>query len=217
MQGKAPTKKFKRRFKTMTKKILLPVLFVAFALTSAVRAAAQGLNGTDPRPFYVIAHNPNTLSDAEAGLQCTNPGDPCANALEPDVIVLPSDPPPVSLTPFGAPDPHGLVVYHDYVSLTSRVPLTLVEYLQGVHNLAIKYPRLALIMLDVKPSAATVNYGMEILDDVRTYLNTDGVNLNVIINVGSRDDEKLFTNILNLLGEREGVQVDGDDRADLVV
>lgn len=100
---------------------------------------------------------------------------------------------------------------------TTRVALTLEEYLKGVHDLAIKYPSLAMIMLDVKPTAATPDYGSEILHDVRTYLNTDGVNLNVIISVGSRDDEAVFSNILGILGEREGVQVDQDDRVDLVV
>jgi hypothetical protein len=199
----------------MSKKIFVPLLSVAFALTFGLRASAQGLNGTDARPVYVIAHNPNTVTDALFALQCVKPGDPCANALEPDLIVLPNFPPPVDL--LGHPDPAGIVVYHDYVSLTSRVPQTLIEYLQGIHTLALQYPRLAMIQLDVKSSAATPEYGSEILSDVRTYLNTGGVNLNVIINVGFREDEKVFNNILGILGEREGVQVDGDDRADLIV
>lgn len=67
---------------------VLAAQLAAFVLVSPVRAGT-GLNGTNPRPFYVIGHNPNTLSDAEAALQCAKPGDPCANALEPDVMVLP--------------------------------------------------------------------------------------------------------------------------------
>ena len=55
-------------------------------------------------------------------------------------------------------------------------------------------------------------------DAINTYLNYDDVNLNVIINVGNRvPDAELFTNIYSQLGERVGVQVDGEDDPSLVV
>ena len=73
-------------------------------------------------------------------------------------------------------------------------------------------------MLDVKPQAAKKENGQKILDAIHQYLNYDDVMLNVIINVGSRvPDAELFTDIYSQLGEREGVQVDGEDNPALVV
>lgn len=192
------------------------VLATASAISLAVIAASSlhvsaqtGPNGTDPRPFYVIAHNPNTLEMAELALISG------ANALEPDVIVLPQD--SVGL-PFFLSNPSGMVMYHDYTALTARVPLTLEEYLAGVHFLAKQHKQLAMIMLDVKPEAAKRENGPKILDAIHQYLNYDDVNLNVIINVGNRTpDADLFTDIYSELGEREGVQVDGEDDPTLVV
>jgi hypothetical protein len=68
----------------MIKKVLLLAVALALAVAGAARLSAQtGPNGTDPRPFYVIGHNPNTLEMAELALFSG------ANALEPDLIVLP--------------------------------------------------------------------------------------------------------------------------------
>lgn len=196
----------------MMKKLPLFAIALLLAVAGAARLSAEtGPNGTNPRPFYVIGHNPNTLEMAELALLSG------ANALEPDVIVLPDNSyagfPPVLL-----PDPPGMVMYHDYSALTARVPLTLQEYLAGVHALAKQYPQLALLMLDVKPQAAKKENGQKILDAIHQYLNYDDVMLNVIINVGSRvPDAELFTDIYSQLGEREGVQVDGEDNPALVV
>jgi hypothetical protein len=111
-----------------------------------------------------------------------------------------------------------MVIYHDSTALTARVPLTLEEYLAGVHLLAELYPQLALLELDVKPDAAKRENGQKILDAIHTYLNYGDVNLNVIISVGSRSpDADLFTDIYSQLGEREGVQVDGEDDPSAVV
>ena len=114
----------------MMKKLPLFAIALLLAVAGAARLSAEtGPNGTNPRPFYVIGHNPNTLEMAELALLSG------ANALEPDVIVLPDNSyagfPPVLL-----PDPPGMVMYHDYSALTARVPLTLQEYLAGVHALA---------------------------------------------------------------------------------
>jgi hypothetical protein len=183
---------------------------VTVVAAAGVRAsAAGGPNGTDPRPFYVIAHNPNTLEMAELALISG------ANALEPDVIVLPDN---SHGLPAFLSDPPGMVIYHDWSALTARVPLTLEEYLAGVHLLAQQYPQLALIMLDVKPEAASRANGQKILDAIDNYLNYDDVKLNVIINVGSRTpDSDLFLDIYSKLGDRVGVQVDGEDNPVLVV
>jgi hypothetical protein len=45
----------------------------------AASTSATFLNGADPRPFYIFAHNPNTPHDVEVSLQAG------ANALEPDI------------------------------------------------------------------------------------------------------------------------------------
>lgn len=204
----------------MIKKLLLFAVAMVPAVAGAVRLSAQtGLNGTNARPFYVVAHNPNTLEDAKTAVKHG------ANALEPDLMVL--SPGAVAGIPcFPSticffPDPDGIVMYHDDVLVTTRVPETLEVYLDGLHQLAKDNPDLALILFDVKPSVAKLPdgpaNGKKILDEIRSRLNTDGVDLNIIINVGSRDDIHLFDNILSDLGEREGVQVDGENRADLIV
>ena len=194
----------------MFKKLPLLAVALVLAVAGAARLSAQnGPNGTNPRPFYVIGHNPNTLEMAELALFSG------ANALEPDLIVLPAD--SVGL-PFFLANPSGIVVYHDYTALTARVPLTLEEYLEGVHALAKIHKHLAMIQLDVKPQAAKRENGQKILDAIRQHLNYDDVMLNVIINVGFRvPDAELFTDIYSQLGEREGVSVDGEDDPTLVV
>jgi hypothetical protein len=195
----------------MIKKLLLSIVALVLALEGGARLSAQtGPNGTNPRPFWVVAHNPNTLEMAELALLSG------ANALEPDVIVLPDN--SVCCFPLFFPDPPGMVMYHDNTALTARVPLTLEEYLEGVHALAKIHKHLALIQLDVKPQAAKRENGQKILDAVRQHLNYDDVMLNVIINVGVRvPDAELFTDIYSQLGEREGVAVDGEDNPALVV
>src|SRR5438034_10310449 len=100
----------------MIKKLLLFAVALALAGAGAARLSAQtGPNGTNPRPFYVVGHNPNTLEMAELALVSG------ANALEPDVIVLPSG---AVGFPFFLPDPPGMLMHHDNGYLTARVPLT---------------------------------------------------------------------------------------------
>jgi hypothetical protein len=193
----------------MVKKLLSIAVALPLALSGGVRLAAETeANGTDPRPFYIMAHNPNTLEAVTIALANH------ANALEPDIIELAAN----AIGPGGAALPGGMVMYHDPVLTPARVPLTLEQYLDGVHDLAKQFPNLALIEFDVKPQAAHHENGPKILDAVHNHLNYDGVNLNVIISVGNRDpDGDLFRDIYGLLGEREGLQVDAEDRADLVV
>jgi hypothetical protein len=185
------------------------VFCIATIAASGLRASAQtGPNGTEARPFYVIGHNPNTVADAQLAVESG------ANMIEPDLVILPAG----SHDPGFAPNPTGIVVYHDPYIETKWVPDTLEEYLDGIHALALSHPSLVAIMLDIKPSvAADPANGDKILTAVRQHLNTNGVNLYVIYNVGSKDDAKVFTNILGKLNDHEGVQIDGEDRADLVV
>src|ERR1700758_2437576 len=124
---------------------LLLILTVAWLLSSfMVRPAhAEGgsstdLNGSDPRPFYIFAHNPNTVHDAEVALQAG------ANALEPDVTVAEPDTDNPSCGT-------GVLVDWDS-SFPNRDGLCsdtkFVDWLKGVHDLAIRYPGLALIVFD---------------------------------------------------------------------
>ena len=55
--------------------------------TDPARAENTPLNGAAPRPFYVVAHNSNTLEEVELALEHG------ANALEPDgpALRLPPD------------------------------------------------------------------------------------------------------------------------------
>src|SRR5258706_3885274 len=54
------------------------LLLFAFG-PSAQASQNTPLNGSSPRPFYVVGHNPNTLADVDDALGAG------ANALEPDI------------------------------------------------------------------------------------------------------------------------------------
>ncbi len=165
------------------------------------------LNGSAPRPFYIFAHNPNTVHDAEVALQAG------ANALEPDITVAEPD---TSNPSCGT----GVLVSWDSSS-PNRDGLCsdtrFVDWLVGVHNLAIQYPGLSLIAFDIKSRAADAGHGVVIRDAVRTYLNTGPVNVNVIFSVATEDDGGVFDDILGTLGPREGVQIDAEDDPGAVV
>ena len=166
---------------------------------NAAHADGNPLNGANPRPFYVFEHNPNTVGDAEAALQAG------ANALEPDVQAS-SD---VANLLNGT-----LIVNH---GTGGSNPPTLEAYLRGLHTLAIQYPQLALVVFDIKSEAASASNGEKILQAIRSHLNTEGVEVNVILSVGTADDLAVFDSILGSLGPREGVQVDAEDDAGTVV
>jgi hypothetical protein len=189
--------------------LLISTLHLMISMVMASLAHAEGgsntvLNGSDPRPFYVVAHNPNTLHDAEVALQAG------ANALEPDITTA-------------SPCDAGVEVLVDWDSSSPNrdgecSDTRFVDWLDGAHNLAIQYPNLALIVFDIKSPAATPAHGAEILNLIRTHLNYGPVNVNIIMSVATKDDLGVFDNInLQTLGPREGVQVDAEDDAGAVV
>jgi hypothetical protein len=182
-------------------------LLLAFSPTGMADSFTP-LNGAQPRPFYAVGHNPNTLEEVAAALEHG------ANALEPDLMVLPAGS-HLAQAPF-TPNPTGIVMYHDPYVATTRVPLTLDEYLKGVHELALVHTNLSLIVFDTKSSAATAANGRAVLDSIRANLNTGPVHINVILSVAERADAAFFDNILGDLGPTEGVQIDQeDDPADI--
>jgi len=183
--------------------VLVMMLDVLVLASGIAWAENTPLNGAHPRPFYVVAHNTNTLEEAEMALKHG------ANALEPDLIAMPSGP-HLAQAPFTM-NPTGIAVCHDIQRATSHVPLTLDQYLDGIHKLAIAHPNLALIVFDIKSSAALAENGPKILDSIHNHLNFDGVNVNVILSVAARSDGALFDNIFDQLTAREGVMIDEED------
>ena len=177
---------------------------------TAVRAEGGSrtvLNGSDPRPFYIFAHNPNTVHDAEVALQAG------ANALEPDVTVAEPDTANPSCGTGVLVDWDSSSPNRDGLCSDTRF----VDWLKGVHDLAIRYPGLALIAFDIKSRAASEAHGLEIWSAVNAYLNTGPVHVNVIYSVATHDDAAVFGGFLGSLGEREGVQIDAEDDAGAVV
>jgi len=195
--------------------LMAALAFMTTAAAFAVNLAyAEGgsstdLNGSDPRPFYIFAHNPNTVHDAEVALQAG------ANALEPDVTVAEPDTDNPSCGKGVLVDWDSSTPNRDGLCSDTRF----VDWLKGVHDLAIRYPGLALIVFDIKSSAADPDHGKAIRDAVGTYLNTGPVNINVIYSVATRGDgdKGVFDKILGDLGDREGVQIDGEDDPAAVV
>ena len=191
--------------------LLTLVAHLLLTLNTVSPARAEGgsqtfLNGSAPRPFYIFAHNPNTVHDAEVALQAG------ANALEPDITVAEPDTDNPSCGT-------GVLVDWDS-SFPNRDGLCsdtkFVDWLKGVRELAIQYPGLALIAFDIKSRAAQAKYGEQIRDAVRMYLDTDPVHINVIYSVASESDGGVFDN-LGSLRPREGVQIDAEDTPGTVV
>ncbi len=140
---------------------------------------------TEPRPFYVIRHNPNTIDLVEEAL------DAGANGIEPDVNVY-SD------------RPDELCISH--LKGDSDAP-ALEIYLTKLREIALRDQRLCLVVFDCKSAAATPAFGLQLLQAIRSCLTHD-TTLNIIISVSAMDHAIIFDQIGHTLGPREGLMID---------
>lgn len=140
-----------------------------------------------PRPFYIVGHNPNTVSDA---VDAVNDG---ANGLEPDVQVYEDDSSRLCIS-HGTGEP--------------SAP-TVADYLDGIHQQLLN-TGLSLIVFDCKPEATSADHGFELLMTIREHLTFDN-DINVIISVGKLDEGGFFDRIIDILGPREGLMIDAED------
>jgi HYR domain/PLAT/LH2 domain len=162
---------------------------------SASAEVPPPLNGSQPRPFYVIGHNPNTIQDVLDALQGG------ANALEPDVAVTNCNGQDILIdfdTDLGIPASCG--------------ELQFVDWCDAVNKIAKTNKNLAMVLVDIKEEASATITGPKIMDTVRNHLNTNGVNLNIIYSTPITNYGTVFELMYSKLNEREGVQFDGDDR-----
>jgi len=67
-----------------------------------------------------------------------------------------------------------------------------------------------MVLVDIKDDAMAASNGPIIMDIVRNYLNTNGVNLNIIYSNGYTNYGSVFDLIYTNLNAREGVQFDAD-------
>lgn len=133
------------------------------------------------RPFYLIAHECNTVEKVAKALKAG------ANAVECDIQFKDGK----------------LYVAHDNITFTHHEPLE--SYLQQVKALVGKHPQFALQIFDCKidnPSQA-----LSLLYQIRTNL-TNGTNLNIIISVAKEKMHHFFDQIHANLKEREGIAID---------
>ena len=140
---------------------------------------------TEPRPFYVIRHNPNTIELVEAAL------DAGANGIEPDINVY-SD------------RPDELCISH-LEGDSDAPPLEI--FLTKLREIALRDERLCLVVFDCKSAAATPAFGFRLLEAVRNCLTRE-TTLNIIISVSAMDHARIFDQIGNKLGPREGLMID---------
>jgi hypothetical protein len=189
----APIRRTSRIRNTALLAALAGSLFSAFAPNSMAEVPPL-LNGAQPRPFYAIGHNPNTIDDVLAALKGG------ANALEPDVDQINC----------GGQDI--LVNFDADLGQESCSELPLLQWCDTVNLIAKTNKNLALVVFDIKGPAALSSNGQLILDAARNHLNKDGVNLNVIYSTAYTNRGVVFDQMLGQLQEREGVQFDGDDR-----
>ncbi|MCU1345097.1 MAG: hypothetical protein JWL70_1363, partial [Acidimicrobiia bacterium] len=164
-----------------------------------------GSNGQHRRAFYNFGHNPNELSEVTGDLAAG------ANALEPDVMSF-TDAAVAGFTNINSTaGASGLFMYHDHVIAATRLPTTVEDWLEAVHTKVVDGSNVALIAFDIKSAAATSDNGKKLLDAVHAHLNYGGVNVNVIFSVASEADGGVFSQIIPLLGAREGVMIDADN------
>jgi hypothetical protein len=153
------------------------------------------------RPFYIVAHNPNTVPEVVTALQAG------ATAIEPDVNVY-------------SKDSTQLCISHDVGSVDAP---GLVDYLHDLADLAQANPQLALVVFDCKVSGAQL--GAQLLDAVYSVLSPTG--LNVIISVATRAMGTFFDAIApriapsssdgSLAGLRVGLMIDEETDVDGVM
>jgi hypothetical protein len=179
------------------KRVLQAVLVVAglvACVAATVRGAETGGSTNSLRPFYIIGHGANTLDIAGEFLASG------ANALEVDVNRLEGDTTGLCIG-------HGPLMGTGPSSKAHSVPL--VEFLQGLHELARTNPQFCMVYFDCKTLVTTPELGAKLLDNIRTHLTGNGVDLVVLLSVGKLKDKTMFANIAGQLGPREALMVDG--------
>jgi len=139
----------------------------------------------EPRPFYIIKHNPNTINLVEEAL------DAGVNGIEPDVNVYSDRQDELCISHLeGGSDAPALEIY-----------------LTKLREIALRDQRLGLIVFDCKSAVATPVFGLRLLKAIRSCL-THETTLNIIISVSAMDHARIFDQIGNMLGPREGLMID---------
>ncbi len=180
----------------LSSKIFTLLLGPVLLLSPALAAPPNDANGAAPRPVYIMANNPNNLADIADALSRG------CNALEPDVAV----------------GTDGLLRDYDTSSPYRNAgpgDTLFTDWLQGLHNLVQpggQYAgRCAFITFDCKSDIPfSSGEALTILNDVRTILNTNGVAIPFVLNVGHTADvgSGFYDTVFPLLGPLEGVQCD---------
>ena len=148
-----------------------------------------------PRPFYRVAHNPNSIPQVLAALAAG------ANAIEPDVNAYADQPTEICIGEASIIDPmHGCGA--------DAPPLC--QFLDALHDIAVSTPALTLVVFDCKPKIATPDFGLTLLTEVRNRLTFD-TGLNVVLSVAERSHGAFFDKIRQGLGPREGLMVDEEN------
>lgn len=140
---------------------------------------------TEPRPFYVIRHNPNTIDLVEEALSAGT------NGIEPDINVYSDRPDELCISHLGG---------------DSDAP-PLETYLTQLRKIVLRDQRLCLVVFDCKSAASTPAFGLQLLQAIRNCLTRE-TSLNIIISVSEMEHAIIFDQIGNKLGPREGLMID---------
>lgn len=149
----------------------------------------------EPRPFYVIAHNPNSIPQVQAAL------DAGANAIEPDINVYHDRPNELCVAEASILAPNE--------GAPASAP-SLADYLTQVHAIALQRPELSLVVLDCKPRTVTPQLGATLFQSIRTLLTHD-TQINVVFSVSSLSETAIFADIKSQFGPREGSMIDQEN------
>jgi hypothetical protein len=151
-------------------------------------------------PVYIIAHNPNTLSEVDEVLAAG------VNALEPDVQYHKYR--------------KDLCIAHDEPG-TSDDPPAIEAYLEHVKRRMEQYPGLSLILFDIKLDEQQYNgipiadWGTKLRDTANRILGDTG--LVIIYSVSKKKQVGIFADLALSLGPKEGIMIDQESDVDEMI
>jgi len=168
------------------------------------KANSVKTNGASPKPFWIYSDNPTSKAQVNEALANG------ANALKTSVLIREN----AKIDKNGTLIPADIRVIYTF-GATPTDPMPLYQYLDMVHESAAKYPKLALLVLDIQSpyevNPALGRNGIDIVKLVHRHLlrlgQKDAINLEVIYSARTVVDAKMFQHMVPYLTANEGIEV----------
>lgn len=167
-------------------------------IAQSAHSMAPSSSAKNPRPFYVIGHDTNSIELVERHLELG------ANAIEIDVDVTEGNQQRLCVC-------HGPKLVTGPASPSSP---ELEDFLDAVRRISWKFPQLCLIYFDCKPLTATPQHLETILRAIKESLldaPQSPTGLTTVISVALLKERNMFAHSAQLLAPTEGLMIDYDN------